>query len=430
MKRKKWLKLISSVGTDLLVTSLLVEAILRLFPVVIPAALLVHFGPGLRAQIAAGRFPTVDEAVPFVRDDGGFPFSVWKPFAKINYSFRDIGSVNTVTMDEMGFCNAPNTYSQAKIAQLKSAQANSLEVVVLGDSFIWCTAVHPEETWVAQLGQQTGLSTYNLGEPGTGLYEHLQLLKRFGLPKQPKVVILSIYEGNDLRDALKYHTYRATGQVEGESSPVAAAPAWQRVPLLGRYGYLWNSLGAIATQWQRTEASPSGARKEDEDNENFRYQLNFKTGSVPFNLENGDRDEVTHAKMLANREVSLELYSEALTQFMKMAQAHDFIPIVTYTPSAYTAYAKVVAFDQAGLATTLSAYSQQQRDFFADRAAALGYEFIDFTPVLQTLATDYNSAEKLLYYPTNRHLTRYGHAAIAESLTDVITAAVLNAHPN
>lgn len=404
---KTWRKAATLVGVNVLLTLGLIELALRLVPTVVPANLLVHFEPKLRSKIAAGRFPTADDAIAFNRNDGGFPFPIWKPFAEITYSFTDPGTVNTVKMDENGFCNAPNVYSQ-------EAQ---FDVIGIGDSFTWCLTVHPEDTWVAQLAQTTGVSAYNLGKQAVGLYEYLQLLERFGLEKSPKVVVMNIYEGNDLRDALKYVSYRQSGATEKK-----IAEKEDKFGPLGRYSYTWNLLRAATAGGEvQSETLIEGY---SEENENFRYQMNFKSGSLPFNLENGDRDEVVHAKLLADGKVELSVFADALTQFMQIAEREGFTPVVIYTPSAYTAYADVVTFEQPRLNEIMPAYSQQQRAYFAQQAAALKFKFIDLTPILQAAAVDYTTPEKLLYYQTNRHLTEYGHAVIAEALSETVKQEV------
>jgi hypothetical protein len=400
---KKWRKAAALVGVNLLLTVGLMEAALRIVPKVIPANLLIHFEPKLRSKIAAGRFPTADDAIAFNRDDGGFPFPIWKPFSEITYSFQDPGTVNTVKMDENGFCNAPNLYTEQP----------QFDVIGIGDSFTWCLTVRPEDTWVAQLAQISGLSAYNLGKPAIGLYEYLQLLKRFGLQKSPKVVVMNIYEGNDLRDALKYVSYRQSGATEKKIAEQA-----ETFGPLSRYSYAWNLLrAATARAPVESETLVEGYSEKDE---NFRYKLNFKSGSLPFNLENGDLDEVVHAKLLADGKVNLSVFSEALTQFMALAKGEGFTPIIAYTPSAYTAYADVAEFEQPILNDIMPAYSQKQRAFFAEQAAALNCEFIDLTPILQAAAPNYTTADKLLYYQTNRHFTKYGHAIVAEALNEMV----------
>jgi hypothetical protein len=413
-KKGKWTRMATLVAVNFVLTVVPIEAALRLFPQVIPADLLVHFEPTMRSKIATGRFPTADDAIAFERDDGGFPFSIWKPFAEINYSFRDLGTVNTVKMDEIGFCNPPNLYSQ---------QA-SFDVIALGDSFTWCTTVRPQDTWVAQLAQQEKVSAYNLGKPAIGLYEYLQLLKRFGLPKSPKVVVLSVYEGNDLRDALKYSAYRRSGAID-QVTTVAA----QKNGPMSRYSYTWNLMKAAILSRQAasqngdllTAATPEGY---SEEGENFRYSLNFKTGKIDFNLENGDLDEVVNAKLLADGHSDLAVFSEAIAQFKSLAEAHNFEPIVVYIPSAYTTYADVVNFEQPQLNQIMPAYSQQQRQFFATQTESLGLPFLDLTSHLQSVSSAYSRPENLLYYPTNRHLTQQGHAVVAGQVAKGVKGAI------
>ena len=405
---KKWGKAIALIGINLTLTAGLVEAALRLLPTLIPASLLINFEPRLRSKIAASRFPTADDAIAFNRTDGGFPFPIWKPFAKITYSFTDPGTVNTVNMDENGFCNAPaGLYSQH----------SQFDVIGIGDSFTWCTTVRPEDTWVAQLARDANVSAYSLGKPAISLYEYLQLLERYGLKKSPKVVVMNVYEGNDLRDALKYVSYRQSGETQQQ-----IAEQEETVGPLGQYSYAWNLLRAVGHRDSPPNKSGSGGLVEGnaEDGENFRYALNFRSGSVPFNLENGDLDEVLYAKLLTNGKINLDVFSEAIAQFAALAQTKGFAPILAYTPSAYTAYADVVSFEQLALNEIMPAYSRAQRTYFVKQAAAVGLMFVDMTPILQSVAADYTTPEKLLYYQTNRHLTQYGHAVVSNALRDLV----------
>lgn len=411
---RKWKTTAVIASINLLITGVLLEGALRLFPSTIPANLLVHFEPKLRSKIAAGRFPTAEDAVAFERDDGGAPFPIWKPFAEISYSFSDPGTVNTVAMDENGFCNAPELYSR---------QPN-FDVVAIGDSFTWCTTVHPQDTWVAQLSKTADIPAYNLGKPAIGPYEYLQLLKRFGLQKSPKTVVMSLYEGNDLRDALKYASYRQSGTAEQQIAQEVSAEERLFGPL-SQYSYALNLLASVAISNQPDEkTAETYSEGYSEEGENFRYTLAFESGEVPFNLENGDLDEVVHAKLLQDKRVDLNVFSDALSQFAQLAKAEGFQPILMYTPSAYTAYADVVEFEQPELNKIMPAYSQQQRDFFKQQADQLGVVFIDLTPFFQAAAPDYTTPEKLLYYQTNRHLTKYGHELVADVLNDEITNAI------
>ena len=400
----KWNKTAAIVSINLLLTLGLIEAALRLFPTVVPANLLIHFEPKLRSRIAAGRFPTADEATVIERTDGGFPFPIWKPMAEVSYSFEDPGTVNTVKMDEIGFCNPSALYSEQE----------QFDVIAIGDSFTWCLTVNPEDAWPAQLADLTGASIYNLGQQGIGLYEYLELLRRFGLEKRPNVVVMNVYEGNDLRDALKFVSYRQSGDTNKRAEEKTFGP-------LGQHSYTWNLLRAsVANARPAEEPAESIYADYPDENENFRYVLNFETGAVPFNLENGDLDEVVHAKLLTDGKVDLSVFSEAIAQFVQLAESEGFTPILSYTPSAYTAYANAVDFEQSALNEIMPEYSQRQREFFAAETNRLGIDFIDLTPGLQAAASDYTTPDKILYYQTNRHFTKYGHAVVAALLADAV----------
>jgi len=157
---------------------------------------------------------------------------------------------------------------------------------------------------------------------------------------------------------------------------------------------------------------------------NFRYSVVALEKNSPFNSENKDIDEVLHARSLYNQEIDLDVFTEALKTYVTLSRQHGFIPVVTYTPSAYTAYANNVVFDDPALGKLMSWFSWEQRNFFKTKGKELGYIFIDLTPSIQAAAQincdDNLPAEDLLYYQTNLHLTRHGHMVIAKTITQAL----------
>ena len=91
-----------------------------------------------------------------------------------------------VTRDANGFRNATD---------LKSA-----DIAVIGDSFVEGMAVPYEKTMTSILARLQGKVAANLGQPGYGLQQELIVLKRYGVPLQPRTLIWMFYEGNDLSD--------------------------------------------------------------------------------------------------------------------------------------------------------------------------------------------------------------------------------------
>ncbi len=121
-----------------------------------------------------------------------------------------------------------------------------------------------------------------------------------------------------------------------------------------------------------------------------------------------------------NQEVKFEIFTEALRTYVDLAEENNFAPIVTYTPSAHTAYVAYTNFDNPSVKELMSQFSQQQRDFFKTKADELGYVFIDMTPAMQAAVAPDTTPETLLYYQTNLHLTDQGHQVVADTLSQAL----------
>jgi lysophospholipase L1-like esterase len=388
------------------------EAALRAFPQAIPLALLAEFHPEIRSRIASRRrLQRVEDTVLLPRDDGGPADRMWvyKGGAEITKEFDEPGIVPTVRMDDMGFCNPePGAYEVEK-----------LDVAVLGDSLTWCTNVAPADAWPARLAEATGLEIYNFAIPGRGLYEHLQVLKRFGLAKSPRVVILAVYEGNDLRDAVRFFEERDGSEAGRRRCPFRLSRLCDLHESLmeafpARHSYAYNVL--LSSAWRLAYL----AQKSDVD---FRYVVEFPDGvRMPFNIHNADREEVQFAEGLRERQVRPELFDQALAAFVALAGENEFVPIVAYIPSAHSAYAEMLRFEDESIADLMLSYSDTLRRYFAGRSTDLGYRFLDLTPALQEAARTLPS-DRRLYFRSNVHLTPEGHELVARRLVSLLSPA-------
>lgn len=159
-----------------------------------------------------------------------------------------------------------------------------------------------------------------------------------------------------------------------------------------------------------------------EDTVDFRYDLVFPDGSVPFNQRNADVDEVDFARRLQAGTLSLELLVEALEDYVGLSEEHGFVPVVAYTPAAYTTYQGFIRFAQSDLEELMPWFSQQQRGMLQHQAPRLGFVFVELTPALQEAAPAFDTRENLLYFPSNLHLTAQGHEIIARALQDELNA--------
>ncbi len=393
---------------------------LRAAPGAIPLTLLKRFHSEVRGEIAGRRgLWTESQMMTIERDDGGPKLEVFKPNSKIWYDFNAKGERGYILMDDQGFCNPPrDSYDRPQI-----------DVIAVGDSFTWCIAVDPEANWISQLGEITGRSVYNLGRGGIGPYDYLQILKHFGLAKKPRYVIMNIYEGNDIRDAKRYRDYVQAAR-EGKVLFASASDRNERQldlqtlldhPLL-RDSYAINFLMAVTDK-----AYESGryvvlrlTGGEVPASVNFRYALHFQDNRVPFNIQNADESEVRYARMLKDGEIDFSPFDQALENFAKLAGERGFTPVIAYSPSAYTAYADFVEFEDPTLTELMPWFSRNQRDYLRKKAESLGIAFVDLTPALQAAARQLQDRE-LLYSPANVHYTIKGNRVVAEALAQVVS---------
>ncbi|MDP3794505.1 MAG: hypothetical protein Q8R13_01070 [bacterium] len=412
-------KILLEAVVTLLIVFVLTEGALRLAPQLIPPlVLLKDFDAELRMPIARRLGLQTRGEVYAIEDGDDVELNVYKPRARVRYFFKDPGIVNAMVMDGTGFCNSGrDTYERDHIATL-----------ALGDSLTWCTAVHPEDTWVSQLGTRAGRGVYNLGVPGVGVYQHLRIFQHFGLVKSPEAVILAVYEGNDLRDAVRYLDERRLAR-SGEARrkreeppctlPSLACPVyhWMRDGFIGRYSYAYNLVVAGARRGRNWLALRAAPVEQGNAFTNFRFSVAGLNGErTPFNDDSRDLDEPLYAQRIQDGEVSFAVFDEALETFTELARTARFAPIVLYVPSAHTAYQAHRSFADPRLAALLEEYSARQRQYFRQKSTELDYTFIDPTAYLQNLATCFRSSGNLLYYQSNLHLTAYGHAALAEYL--------------
>lgn len=377
----------------LTVVSLTLEVAFRIVPILMPTRVLLYTEPDVRRKLAKGRFSTTSEMVAVERDDGGPVMRVWKPEAVMRYPWLDdIGAVQEVQMDKQGFANPPGRY------------VDQIDIIAIGDSFTFAHAIDPKDAWAVRLGPLLGRTSYNLGLAGNGLYEYLQFLKAFGLSRKPKVVVMNVYEGNDLRDAVAFHRAVA-GQGEMDE---LQSEGWHG-SFLARNSYAYNFVrGTISYLADRSE------QKEAEEAIDFEFTI----GTIPFNKGQGARDEPAFAVWQQQGRYGFELFDRALEDFVALGKEHGFTPIVAYSPWAHAVYEQVT-FNDPAIRKTMAAFSHEQRAYFVAKAQELGFTFLDLEPALRAAAGE-PTTKNLLYYPRTIHYSARGHEVVAEAIAEAI----------
>lgn len=383
-----------TVGLGFLISFGLLEVALRSAPSLIGLPVLVGFEPQLRGRIAQRLdLPTMETVLkisPEMRSDGGPTIFLPGP-GSLTVLYADavdlaLGAVEQVQVDQNGLCNDAAT-----------AQRPQVEVFMAGDSFVFCTGVAATQTAAHQLQEMSGLPTYNLGIRGTGPDEYLEMMKRHAPNFLPRIAVMNIYEGNDLRDVLRKLKFLTTG--EDRRGDDDAGVAWSYAAQFVKSGV------TLAVKEAKRRWFPVG--KVD-----FRYAATVGGERMAMNVANRDKDEVDHARQLQAGEIGLDVFAAPLTAFLAWAQKTGIVPIVTYIPSMYTAYAATVEFEDPEVGAAVQAFSTAQRQWFATHAAAQSYQFLDFTPAFQQAAAE----GVVTHFPANVHLTPQGHEVVAREL--------------
>ena len=404
---KKILPLIILLGFSILLPVLLLEGVLRLFPALISESVLVEFPKELRREVAARLGLPLKQARHCLssseRLDRGPELCLAQPdfnwLHKLDAVDRKYGAEEQILQDGNGFCNIA-----------AKAGRSQQEILFIGDSFTWCWTVKPEQTFSALLESQVGKSTYNLGFPGVGPYEYLEILKRSGLEYAPRVVVMNIYEGNDLRDGERYWKHVNERQGEAAAGTVRGGDERHQAALSKRLLNSSFSLSFIAASIEaagkRFFSTPL----------NFAYRVKVRGEDVQMNVANADRDEVKSARHLREGKSDLSVWRDALAEFVRLGNSQGFRPVVTYIPSAYTAYADSVVFEDEAVGRDVAYLSSRQRAYLKRLADELGFTFLDLTEYLQQAV----STAPLAYFPGSVHLTQQGHMLIARALAPLL----------
>jgi hypothetical protein len=305
------------------------------------------------------------------------------------------GGVPVLQLDRKGFNNP-----------LEKADRPTADIVMLGDSFTFGSIQDASNTFSARLERLTGLTTYNLGIGGIGLYEYLELYRLFGASLKPRMVVMNIYEGNDLRDAVRYWNYKnGKGASKHKQQPAGGLFAGSYV-----LAFLKSSIEL---------AVKSIARSVEID---FHYDVVSQGKQVAMNIGNGDMDEVEHARSIAAGKINYEVFDAALAAFATLAEKDAFIPVVSYLPAAYSAYRSDIRFNDAQVGRDVLGNADAQRAWL--RQAAIRHQlcFIDMTEVfVQAVKTG-----PLTHFPANVHFTGEGHRVAADTLANFIFSRRLN----
>lgn len=278
-----------------------------------------------------------------------------------------------VTYDHNGFRNQ---------SDLKSA-----DTVVIGDSFVEGLTVPDAQLTTSLLTRLQGNVVANLGQSAYGPQQELVVLKRYGLPLQPRTVIWMFFEGNDLGDVVSYRN--ATNKPPG---------LWHA---FYTRSFTRNALKQVK-QLFFPPSKPAGIKRAAAfQTANGSRTLYFVYPSSPFSEQDlGAIDETTRTIASA--------HTLAATQGARL--------IFVFVPTKIRVFRDYCQFPEQSECRnwTLNDLPERLKKALASISPDIG--FLDLTP---SLAKDAKKGA-LPYYPDDDHWSPEGHKIAAEEINDYL----------
>jgi len=304
--------------------------------------------------------------------------------------------------NDQGFCNKHDD--------------KKAEIISIGDSFTYCTAVKPEETYIYNIFENIeNEKLYNYGMTGTGVYDYTNVLIS-KINNQTNLIVYSIYEGNDSASIINNEKNTNNSYTKKDILTHKDKRFIYNLAInnLGKF-YSFNFIYAVLKRF----FFPF------EEKFNFKYSKIYENKIINLNIGNSDIDEVFTALDLVkdkNKEIYLEkLYtnlSKNMIESMNYANKFKTNIIFVYIPSAYSALeSDQVKFDDEKIGELVLKYSKIFSSTFDKICKNNNLSCINTIKNFQK----YNSQSyNLTHFPHNVHLTAKGHKIVANSIKEYI----------
>lgn len=298
---------------------------------------------------------------------------------------------------------------------------NHYPIVALGDSFtIAATVATP---WPQGLAEYEGVDVLNLGEAGSGSQQQQDILRRFGVKKQPQWVIMAYFEGNDLYDTGGYELanpfilarlgkYILTRQTQPSNNDIQ-----------GNADPAGGSTGANSSEIDPIYQYPIAVTINNNtlDMAFFSYYVSWLAidGRV---IESSKNFQLVKETIQETQEISEAAGACFLLVYIPSAP-HVYLPYVQDAGTLARVFTDVpvIVMDEAGYlqfgnqrATSEMAgqYIGDQADLMANFAAEHSINYLDLTPFFQEEA----GTGAQLYYPFDSHWNQQGHDLAAQTI--------------
>lgn len=275
-----------------------------------------------------------------------------------------------------------------------------VDAVVVGDSFGMCFT-EQADCWVDQLQALSGQKIVNLSQPVTGTTSHGRILRDFGAPLNPPMVIWQFF-GNDFNDDYGLGILRDEIRPPEDESP-ATSPAITPLQWLRRNSAAWAVIETAFTG--RIVSAPDSEAL-------YLKPYRASYGEPPKILQFGGLYELQALDMSREvNQIGLELSRRAFRQAQALIAEWEGDLRVVLIPTREEVYAHLTApiMGQAALDTLSSA-----RLAMLSLCDELALTCLDPYEMFKARALN----DEALYFSDDMHLNPHGNRVLAEWLAE------------
>jgi hypothetical protein len=283
------------------------------------------------------------------------------------------------------------------------------DVLVIGDGMIE-DGDNVGDTFPARLAKHLqAANVRNLGTGGYGPFQYIEVLKRYGLKRKPRVALIAFNEGNDLTDVETYIKWKMAMQNGAEPVYDSRTPVLSQT-LFERY---LRFLAEVSDRLKKAGLTAGGR---------MLSKLNAAGQTEPVHPDAALVDiggKTVHALLFIDKLItrsSEEILAsemgrrlrEILVEFKNVCEQNKIVPLVMFVPSAAHVYADY-STERSGrnwlkIRAEQIASKQNVERAIATLAANVGVELINLSSVFEAAA----KSGRMLYYPLSSHWNSEG----------------------
>ena len=293
-----------------------------------------------------------------------------------------------------------------------NATRNLPDILVIGDSFVG-DALNEADTFGRRLESMVGLTVGNLGVPGYGPLQYLEVLKRYGIQQKPRYALFVFYAGNDIEDISEYLQWKR-GNARYYQAEVLSQPFLSRyvvalkdgVHFLGSLGDTLFSMMLVKQSYYNSERIHPDIAVVTLGNHDYRM------------LIPAENKIKSSAELLASEEG--QALRKTLAGFKEICAKNGIVPVIIYIPTVTTIYADHSNSESGKnwlrLRDEQIARKRNTEDAVAILARSMSLKLINLTPVFESAAAD----GKLLYQPFDTHWSSEGRQVAADHVAKIL----------